>query len=83
MRRMDYSVLGDTVNTAARLEKVGGPGQIVIGENTFNEVKDQFIIEPIGTHTVKGKKEKINAYRVIGEKVTQSAQGEINAQKNV
>jgi adenylate cyclase len=66
MRRMDYSVLGDTVNTAARLEKIGQPGQIVIGEETYLTVKDQFVIEHIGTYSLKGRKKKMNAYCVIG-----------------
>jgi adenylate cyclase len=66
MRRMEYSVLGDTVNTAARLQKVGQPGQIVIGEETYRAVKEHFVIEPIGAYSLKGRKKQMNAYCVKG-----------------
>lgn len=68
-KRKDYSVLGDTVNVASRLESaVAKPGQIVIGESTYRAVRDYFEVEHLGAHSLKGKKRKMNAYQVIGEK---------------
>lgn len=65
-KRMDYTVIGDTVNTASRLESLADPNQILIGENTYDMVKGAFNIKKIGQKTVKGKKKAINVYEVLG-----------------
>jgi adenylate cyclase len=68
-KRKDYSVLGDTVNQAARLEAyVAKPGQVVIGDATYEEVKGYFKCESLGTFSLKGKKKEVAAYRVVGER---------------
>lgn len=66
-KRKDYSVLGDTVNIASRLESsVAKPGQIVIGESTYEAVKGQFKIAELGMHELRGKKRKMRVYEVLG-----------------
>jgi len=40
LRRLDYTVIGDTVNTAQRLQSVAGPGQILINDISFEKVKN-------------------------------------------
>jgi adenylate cyclase len=65
-KRVDYTVLGNTVNIAARLEEyVAVPGSVVIGETTHAAVKDLFPTEQLGEVGLKGLSRKINAFRVI------------------
>ena len=64
-KRMDYTVIGDTVNTASRLESIGEPNQILIGENTYQLVKGKFNIREIGEKLVKGKKQAVMVYEVL------------------
>jgi adenylate cyclase len=66
-RRVDYTVLGNTVNVASRLESaVAKPGDIVIGQGTYEAVKDLFQLESAGESQLKGLQKKIEAYRVLG-----------------
>jgi adenylate cyclase len=53
------------VNTASRLESIAKPNQILIGEQTYQAVKDKFHINDIGEKMVKGKKEAIMVYEVL------------------
>ncbi len=65
-RRVDYTVLGNTVNVAARLESfVSRPGWIVIGETTFAAVSDLFRTEHLGEVQMKGLSRKIATYRIL------------------
>jgi PAS domain S-box-containing protein len=65
-RRMDYSMIGDTVNLAARLEGVAGPDEIIITGTTRNMLDDSFILEQRSPVMVKGKKEPIQIFNVAG-----------------
>lgn len=63
--RVDYTVLGNTVNIAARLEEfVASPGAIVVGDSTYEAVKDLFATEPLGEVSLKGLSKKIGAFRI-------------------
>lgn len=67
-RRVDYTVLGNTVNVASRLEQfVARPGEIVIGHQTFQLVDGTFQTEPLGEFQLKGLQQKVTAYRVVEE----------------
>ena len=64
-KRMDYTVIGDPVNTASRLESIAKPNQILIGEETYRKVKDRFKIRKIGPKKVKGKSADIMVYEIL------------------
>lgn len=65
-KRLDYTVIGDPVNVASRLESIGEPNQILIGGETYRLTKDQFRVHPVGPRKVKGKRDAVMVYEVIG-----------------
>jgi class 3 adenylate cyclase len=54
-KKISYTVWGDTVNTASRMESQGLPGQIQISESTYELIRNSFLCEPRGAIEVKGK----------------------------
>jgi len=65
LRRLDYTVIGDVVNTAERLQGVAKDGQIMITESSFEKVKESFNCRRIGEVKLKNKVNKIVAYEVL------------------
>ncbi len=65
-----YTVMGDTVNLASRLEHGGRPGAIWVHETTYQQASYAFDFEPVGPLQVKGKSEPVQAYQVKGRKAT-------------
>ncbi len=64
-RRVDYTVLGNTVNVAARLEALAAqPGDVVLGPETWRLLNGAIPAEPLGELQLKGLQQKIQAYRV-------------------
>ncbi len=62
--RMDYTAIGDTVNTAARLESNAKRGQILISQAVYEQVKDRVQVTPIGEIPLKGKEQGVFVYQV-------------------
>jgi adenylate cyclase len=69
-RTMSYSVIGDTVNTAARLCSAAKAGQIIISENTYALIKDDFDTVQLEAVQAKGKSKPLTIYNVLGVKQT-------------
>lgn len=65
LRRLDYTVIGDTVNTAQRLQSKAEPGQIVISEKSYEQIKQFFSCRKIGEVNMKNKFAALTIYEVI------------------
>ena len=65
--RLDYTAIGDTVNTSSRLCGVAGPGMVVVTEECASQLGDGFRIADLPPLTVKGKVEVLKVYQVLRE----------------
>jgi class 3 adenylate cyclase len=61
----DYTVVGNQVNIAARLESMAKPGEILVSRRTYSKAKDIASIEEAGTFHLKGIHSPIAVYRVV------------------
>lgn len=65
LRRLDYTVIGDVVNTAQRLQSNAKAGQIVISEKAYEQIKESFRCEKIGEVSLKNKSNPVTIYEVL------------------
>ena len=65
LRRLDYTVIGDVVNTAQRLQSTAKHGQILINEQSYDKVKESFNCQKVGEVKLKNKSEPMMIYEVL------------------
>ncbi len=63
--RMDFTAIGDTVNTAARLESNAKKGQVLISQEVYDRVKDRIEVEEVGEIPLKGKAKGVFVYSLV------------------
>jgi len=66
-KRVDYTVLGSSVNIASRIESgVAKPGQVVISQNTMDRIMGSFETQSLGEFALKGLQQKMPVFAVTG-----------------
>jgi class 3 adenylate cyclase len=65
LRRLDYTVIGDVVNTAQRLQSAAAPGQIIINETSYQKVKEYFNCRKVGEVSLKNKVNPVVIFEVL------------------
>ena len=65
LKRLDYTVIGDVVNTAQRLQTVAKEGQILINESSYEKVKESFNCKKVGEVSLKNKSNAVMIYEVL------------------
>lgn len=65
LKRLDYTVIGDIVNTAQRLQSVAGPGQIIINQAAYEKIKESFNCRKLEEVVLKNKSNPVSIYEVM------------------
>lgn len=65
LRRLDYTVIGDIVNVAARLQSAATVNQILITQQNYHRIKESFSCREVGPISMKNKKDPVFVYEVL------------------
>jgi len=65
LKRLDFTVIGDQVNTAQRLQAIAEEGQILITEESYEKIKESFKCRKVGPANLKNKSKPVVVYEVL------------------
>lgn len=82
-KRKEFTVMGDTVNTASRVMSIAKQGEVLVTKELYTRCKDEFEFSTAGKVKVKGKKRKIEVYKLEGKKLSAVKTKFINREKEL
>ena len=66
--KMEYTVIGDTVNLAAHLNRIAKPGEIIITKSVYENIEDRITVEPLPPRHIKGKTKPVETFKLLNIK---------------
>lgn len=66
--KMEYTVIGDTVNLAAHLNRIAKPGEIIITKSVYENIEDRITVEPLPPKHIKGKTKPVETFKLLSIK---------------
>ncbi|MCJ7511539.1 MAG: adenylate/guanylate cyclase domain-containing protein, partial [Anaerolineales bacterium] len=73
--RLDYTAIGDSVNTAKRLQEQAAEGQILLTQAVASRVRDQVELQALGALRMKGREEPVEVYELLGPRLSEPRAG--------
>ena len=66
--KMEYTVIGDTVNLAAHLNRIAKSGEIIITKSVYKHIEDRIVVEPLPPKHIKGKVKPVETFKLLSIK---------------
>jgi len=72
--KMEYTVIGDTVNLAANLNSLANPGEIIITKSVYENLEDIITVKPLSPQHIKGKTKPVETFKLLSIKDKHNAE---------